>query len=163
MFNCDYITKEETKWYSQNWPEILDYPHGMLIVRGSGSRKTNTLLNLINHKPDVDKIYFYIKDPYEAKRWLLINKRENTGLMYLNDLKDFIEYSNDMDGIYKNIEEYNPHKKWKILIVFEDMIADMLSNKKPNRILAALFNRRIILWLILLLHLIILHVLERIV
>ena len=163
MFNCDYITKEETKWYSQNWPEILDYPHRMLIVWGSGSRKTNTLLNLINHKPDIDKIYFYTKDPYEAKHWLLINKRENTGLMYLNDLKDFIEYSNDMDGIYKNIEEYNPHKKWKILIVFEDMIADMLSNKKPNRILAALFNRRIILWLILLLHLIILHVLERIV
>ena len=117
----------------------------------------------MNHKPDIDKIYFCTKDPYEAKHWLLINKRENTGLKYLNDLKDFIEYSNDMDGIYKNIEEYNPHKKWKILIVFEDLIADLLSNKKPNGIAASLFNRRIILWLILLLHLIILHVLERIV
>ena len=66
MLNCDYITKEEIK-YSQNWPEILDYPYRMLIVRGSGSRKTNTLLNLINHKSDIDKIYFYTKDPYEAK------------------------------------------------------------------------------------------------
>ena len=66
MLNCDYITKEEIK-YSQNWPEILDYPYRMLIVRGSGSRKTNTLLNLINHNPDIDKINFYTKDPYKAK------------------------------------------------------------------------------------------------
>ena len=48
----------------------------------------------------------------------------------MNDCKAFIEYSNDMDDIYKNIEEYNPSKKRKILIVFDDMIADMLSNKK---------------------------------
>ena len=53
---------------------------------------------------------------------MLIEKRENTGLKYLNDSKAFIEYSNDMDDIYKNIEEYNPNKKQKILIVFDDMI-----------------------------------------
>ena len=61
---------------------------------------------------------------------MLINKRESTGLMYLNDAKVFIEYSNDMDDIYKNFEEYNPNEKRKILILFDDIIAYMLSIKK---------------------------------
>ena len=51
-------------------------------------------------------------------------------MKYLNDFKAFIEYSNYMNDIYKNIVEYNLNKKWKILIVFDDMIADMLSKKK---------------------------------
>ena len=75
------------------------------------------------------KIYLHAKDPYGAKYQMLINKRESTGWKYLNDPKVFIKYSNDMDDIYKNIEEYNPIKKRKILIVFDDMFADMLSNK----------------------------------
>ena len=75
------------------------------------------------------KIFLYAKDPYELKHQLLINKRESTGLNHLNDFKIFMEYSNDMDDIYKNIEEYNPNKKYKILIVFDDLIADMPSNK----------------------------------
>ena len=100
----------------------------------------NALLNLINNEPDIDKIYLYAKDPYEAKYQLIINKRESTGLKYLNDSKGFTEYSSDMDDIYKNIEEYNPNKKWKILIVFVDMIADMLSNKL-NLIVTELFIR----------------------
>ena len=75
------------------------------------------------------KIYLHAKDSYGAKYQMLINKRESTGLKYLNDPKVFIKYSNDMDDIYKNIEEYNPIKKRKILIVFDDMFADMLSNK----------------------------------
>ena len=72
------------------------------------------------------------KDPYGAKYQLLIsiNKRESTSLKHLNDSKAFIECSNDMDDIYKNIEEYNPNKKSKILIVFDVMIDDILSNKK---------------------------------
>ena len=70
---------------------------------------------------------------------MLINKRESTGLGYLNDSKAFIEYSNDMDDIYKNIEEYNPNKKQKILIVFDDIIADVLRNKKRNPIVTELF------------------------
>ena len=72
---------------------------------------------------------------------MFLNKRESTRLKYLNDSKAFIEYSNDMDDIYKNIEEYNPNKKRKILIVFDDMIADMLSNKKRNQIVTELFIR----------------------
>ena len=99
------------------------------------------MLNLINHEPDIDKLFLYAKDLYEAKYQFLINKRESIGLSYLNDTKNFIEYSNDMDDIYKNIEEYNPNKKRKILIVLDDMIADMLSNKKLNPIVTELFIR----------------------
>ena len=54
-------------------------------------------------------------------------------------IKAFIEYSNDMDDTYINIEEYNPNKKRKILIVFNDMIADMLSIKKLGPIVTELF------------------------
>ena len=57
----------------------------------------------------------------------------------VQDSKTFIEYSNDMDDIYKNIEEYNPNKRRKIFIVFGDMIADMLSNKKLNPVVTELF------------------------
>ena len=105
MFNFGYITKEDKKEHNPNWPEIPDHPYQILIIGGSGSRKTNALLNLINHEPDIDKIYLYAKDPYEEKYNLLIKKKESTGLKYLNDSKAFIEYSNDMDHIYKNLEE----------------------------------------------------------
>ena len=83
----------------------------------------------------------YAKDPYEAKYQFLINKRKNTGLKHLNDSKTFIEYSNDIADIYKNIVEYNPSKKRKRLIVFDDMIADMLSNKRLNPIVTEWFIR----------------------
>ena len=86
------------------------HPCRILIVEGSGSGKAKVLLSLINHGPDIDKIYLHAKDPYEAKYQLPINKRESRGLKYLNDWKAFIKYSNDMDDIYKNIEEYNPNK-----------------------------------------------------
>ena len=109
-------------------PEVPDYPYRILIVGGSGCWKTNSLFNLI-YQPDVVKIYLYAKDPYEAKYQFVINKQESTELKYLNYSKAFIEYSNDVDDIYKNIEEYNPNKKRKILIIFDDMIADMHSNK----------------------------------
>ena len=66
-------------------------------------------------------------------------QNKSTCLKYLNDSETFIEYSNDMDDIYKDIEEYNPNKKQKILIVFDDMIADMLINKKLNPIVTELF------------------------
>ena len=109
--------------------------------RGFRIWKTNVLLNLINNQPDIDKIYLYVKDPYEAKYQYLINKREKVGLDHFNDPKPFIEYSNDMQDVYKNIEDYNLNKKRKVLIVFDDMIADMINNKKLNSILAELFIR----------------------
>ena len=70
---------------------------------------------------------------------MLINKRKSTGLKQFNDSKAFTEYSNDMDDIYKSIEEYNLIKKRKILIVFDDVIADMLGNTKLNPIVTELF------------------------
>ena len=117
-------------------PEVPDRPYRRLIVGGSGFGKWNALIILINHEPDIDQIYLH------AKYQLLINKRESIGLKYLNDSKGFIEYSSDIDGIYKNIEEENPTKKRKTLIVFDDIIADMLSNEKHNPIVTELFIRR---------------------
>ena len=72
---------------------------------------------------------------------MLINKRESTGIKYLNDSKAFIEYSNGMDVTYKNIEDYNLNQNRITLIVFDDMIAYMLSNKKPNPAVTELFIR----------------------
>ena len=83
----------------------------------------------------------YAKDPYETKYQFLINKKESIGLKHFNDSKAFIEYSNDMQDVYKNIDEYNPDKENKILIVFDDMIADMIHNKKLNSIVTELFIR----------------------
>ena len=81
----------------------------------------------------------YAKDPYEAKYQFLINKRESTGLKHFHDHKAFIEYSNDMQDVYNNIEEYNEDKKRKMLIAFDNMIADLVNNKKnkinSNRII----------------------------
>ena len=83
----------------------------------------------------------YAKDPYEDKYQFLIKKRESIGLKHFNDPKAFIEYSNDMHDVYKNIDNYNPDKENKILIVFDDMIADMINNKKLNSIVTELFIR----------------------
>ena len=98
-------------------------------------------MNLIENQPDIDKIYLYAKDPYEAKYQYLINKRESVGINHFNDPKAFIEYSNDMRDVYKNINYYNPNKKNKILIVFDDMIADITKNKKLDSIVTKLYIR----------------------
>ena len=113
MFNFDYITEEDITKHNPNWPKISDHPYRIIIVGGSRSGKTNALLNLINHELDIDKIYLYRKDPCEVNYWLLINKRESTGLKYLNGAKAFIEYSDDMDNIYKYIEKYISKQKTK--------------------------------------------------
>ena len=94
MFNFHYVKKEDIiKKHNLNWPKIPDHPYRVLIIWVYGSGKTNALLNLINHEPDIDKTYLYIKGPNEAKYHLLINKRESTGLKYFNDSKAFIKYS----------------------------------------------------------------------
>ena len=141
MINFDDYTRENKIEHNLNWPYIPDHPYRILIVGGSGSGKTNTLLNLINNQPDIDKIYLYAKDPYESKYQYLINKREKVGLDHFDDPKAFMEYSNDMQDVYRNIEDYNPVKKRKVLIVFDDMIADMINNKKLNPVVIELFIR----------------------
>ena len=104
MINSDDYTNKNKVKHNLNWPYISDYPYRIFIKGGSGSGKTNALLNLINNQPDIDKIYLYAKDPYEVKYQYLINKREKVGLDHLKDPKAFIEYSNDMEDVYKNIE-----------------------------------------------------------
>ena len=123
------ITQMKIKQNNQKWSYIPDYLYRILIIGGSGSGKTNALLNLINNQPDIDKIYLYAKDPHEAKYQFLINKRESMALDHFNDPKAFIEYSSDMRDVYKNIDEYNADKERQILIVFDDMIANMVNKK----------------------------------
>ena len=93
------------------------------------------MLNLINEQKDIDKIYFYAKDLSEPKYEYLIRNHKNTGIKHLNDLKAFIECSNTMNDVYENIDNYNPKRKRKILIVFDDMIADIMANKKFQSII----------------------------
>ena len=124
--------KENIKEHNPNWPQILGHPYKILIIGGSGSGKRNSLFNLINHQPDIDKICLYAKYPYEAKYQFLIKKREDViGTKHFNQSK--------VD--YKNIEDYNPNKKRKILISSDDMIADMFSNTKLNPLVTELFAR----------------------
>ena len=134
MINFDDYTNENIIEHNSKWPYIPDHPYRILIVGGSGSGKTNALLNLINNQSDIDKIYLYAKDPYEKKYQYLINKREKVGLSHFNDPKAFMEHSNDLQDVHKNIEDYNPIKKRKTLIVFDDMIADMINNNNNNKL-----------------------------
>ena len=112
-----------------------------MIIGGSGSGKTNVLLNLIENQPDIDKIYLYAKGPFDGKYQYLIKIREKVGIYYHNNPRAYVEYSNDMCDVYKNIDYYNPDKENKILIVFDDITADMINDKKLNSIVTELFIR----------------------
>ena len=84
--------------------------------------KTNVLLNLIKHqRPDIDKIYLWVKDPFESKCQLLINERGKVEIKELKNLKALIDYSGTIDDVYENLEDYNPTKKGKVLIVFNSV------------------------------------------
>ena len=84
----------------------------------------------------------YTEDLYEENYEYLINKRESAGMNHFSDPKTIIEYSNDMHDVFRYINYYNPDKKSKILIVFDDMIADMINNRKLDSIVTELFIRR---------------------
>ena len=129
MINFDDYVNENKTEHNKNLPYTPDHPDRILIIGGSGSGKTNALLNLIENQPDIDKIYLYAKDPYDAKYQYLINIREKVGLKRLKDPKAFTEYLNDMFDVYKNINEYNIDKKRKILIAFDYIIADIIKIK----------------------------------
>ena len=130
MINLDSLINENKKEHNEKWPFFPDNPYRILITGGSGSGKTNALLNLIKEQDDIDKIYLYAKDLSEPKYEFLIKKREDAGIKHFNDTEAFIECSNTMDDVYENIDNYNPSRKRKILIVFDDMIADIMTNKK---------------------------------
>ena len=141
MINLDSITNENNKKHNEKWPYIPDHPYRILIIGGSGSGKTNTLLNLINEQNDIDKIYLYARDLSKPKYEYLIKKREDAGIKHVNNPNAFIEYSNTMDDVYENINDYNPIRKRKKLIVFDDMIADIMTNKRFQAIIKELFIR----------------------
>ena len=112
-----------------------------MIIGGSGRGKTNSLLNLIKEQDDIDKIYLYAKDLSEPKYQFLIKKREDAGINYFNDPNAFIEFSDTMVDVYENIDNYNLSRKIQILIVFDDMITDIKTNKKFEAIIKELFTR----------------------
>ena len=129
MLNLDNIVnnKKKRSLEDNNWP------FRMLIIGPSGSDKTNTLLHLTNNLHPIDKMYLYAKDTlvrvYEPKYEYLINKREQAGIKNLNDPHAFIEYSDDMNDVLDDINDYNKNRDKKVLIVFDDMIADIEYNK----------------------------------
>ena len=90
MINFDDYVNENRSEHNKNWSYITDHPYRILIIGGSGSGKTNLLLNLIENQPDIDKIFLYAKDPYESK-YQYLNKRESVGISHFNDPKAFIE------------------------------------------------------------------------
>ena len=137
MTNVDSIVSENNKNHNKKWLYIPDHPYRILMISGSGSGKTNTLLNLINEQRDIDKIYLYAKDLSGSKYEYLIKK----GIKHENDSNAFIECSNTMDDIYENIDKYNPSRKRKILIIFDDMITDIMTNEKFQSIIKELFIR----------------------
>ena len=132
MLNLDNAVSNKNTSFSEdnNWP------FRMLIIGPSGSGKTNTLLHLINNLHPIDKIYLYAKDILEPKYEYLINKREQAGIKNLNA---FIEYSDDMNDVLDDINNYNKNRDKNVLIVFDDMIADIEYNKNFKQIIKELF------------------------
>ena len=100
------------------------------------------MLNLIKHqRPDIDKIYLYIKDPFESKYQFRINGKEKAGTENLKNPKAFIDYSQTIGDVYQSLEDYDSTKKRRVLIVLDDMIASKESNKKLSPIFTEFFLR----------------------
>ena len=99
------------------------------------------MINLINEQNDIDKIFLYARDLSESKYEYLIKKREDVGIKYANNQNALINCANTMDDVYENIHDYNPSRKRNILIVSDDMIADIMTNKKFEAIIKELFIR----------------------
>ena len=121
MINLDSITNENNKEHNEKWPYIPDHPYRILIIGGSGSGKTNALLNLIREqdKRDViDKMYLSARDLSESKYQFLIEKCEDVGKKHYNNPNAFNECSNTMDDVYENINGYNPIIKKKKINCF---------------------------------------------
>ena len=137
MLNLDNIVSNKNKISSEN----DDWPFRMLIIGSSGSGKTNILLNLIDKFHPIDKIYLYAKDTDEDKYQYLINKREKAGIKNLNDPHAFIEYSNDMNDVLEDTNNYNKNRDKKVLTIFDDMIADIMTSENYKVIVKELFIR----------------------
>ena len=135
MLNLDDIVSNKKKSSSEH----NDWPFRMLIIGPSGSGKTNTLLHLKNNFHPIIKIYLYAKDTDEKKYQYVINKREQAGIKNLNDPHVFIEYWNYMNDVLEDINNYNKNRDKKVLIIFDDMIADITRSEKVKAIVKELF------------------------
>ena len=132
---------KKNKEHNEKWPYIPDHPYRILIIGGSASEKRNVSLNLIKEQDDIDKIHLHAKDLSEPKNKFLIKRREGTGIKRLNDSNAFIGCSNATDDVYEDIDDYSPNRKRRILIVFDEMIADIMSNKNIQAVVKELFIR----------------------
>ena len=141
MINFDDIVSENKTVHNKNWPYIPDHPCRILIIGGLGSGKTNALINLINEQNDIDKIYLSARELSEPKYEYLIKKREDVGIKHLNNPNAFIECLNTMDDFYDIINDYNSNRRRKILIVFDDMLADIMTNNRFQAIIKELLIR----------------------
>ena len=112
MIKFDDYPNENKTQHNSRWSYIPDHSYRILLIGGSES----------------GKVYLYAKDPYEAKYQFLIDKRESTGIKDFNDPKAFTEHSINIQDVCKNIEENIIGKKCQILMVFDDMIVDMINN-----------------------------------
>ena len=135
MINLGSITNINNKKIQWKIAYIPNHPYRIFIIGSSRSGKTNTLLNLINEQNDIDKIYLYARGLYEPKYKILIKKRKDAWIKHLNDPHPFINCSNTTDNVYENIYDYNSSRKRKILIIFDDMIADITANKEFQSII----------------------------
>ena len=138
------MTNQHNEKLNLKWPYLPDHSYGMLIIGGSGSGQTNALLNLIKEQDSdnpMDKIYFYAKKLNEPKYQLLTKKREDVGTKHLNDPKAFVEHSAYVNDACNNIDDYNTTAKRKVLIVFDDMILDIMTNKQFQATIKELFIR----------------------
>ena len=143
MINLDSNTNKNNKKHDEKWPCIPDHPYRILMIGGSGSGKTNQLINLINKQNDVDKIYLYARDLSELKYEYLIKKRVDVGIKHVNNSNAFIKCSSTMNDVYENINDYNLSRRRKILIVFDDMIADIMTSKKFQNKIGVLFIKEL--------------------
>ena len=150
MINFDLVNNNIK---NNNTNNIYSYTHPFrtLIISPSGSGKTN-LLRDINEREDIDKIYLFARDLNEHKYELLINTRKKGGINHYNDENEFIESFDSMDDVFFNIDDFNIDRKRKVVIVFDDMIPDIVTNKNYQQVIKELFmrSRKINIYLIIL-------------
>ena len=99
------------------------------------------LIYVIKEQDDIDKIYLHAKDLRKSNYEFLVKKRKNAGIKHLNDSDTFIECSKTMDDIYENTDDYTRTRKRKKIIVYDDMIADIMTDKKFQAVMKELFIR----------------------
>ena len=147
MINFDLVNNNIK---NNNTNNIYSYTHPfrILIISPSGSGKTNLLRDIINEREDIDKIYLFARDLNE----LLINTRKKAGINHYNDENEFIESFDSMDYVFFNIDDFNIGRKRKVVIIFDDMIPDIVTNKNYQQVIKELFmrSRKINIYLIIL-------------